>query len=106
MNTKTTEYLLDLSVFEAWQREQYNQDNDQRDPERFARLVKKVIQNELDETEQELVRLYYYEHHSMREIAEIVGSSRSSVCRQINKALNKIYTYLKYAAELYFGREM
>lgn len=104
MKPNTTDYPLDLAAFEAWQREQYAQENE--DPERFARLVKKCIQNELDESEQTLVRLYYYEHRTLREIARFLGVHLSTVSKRLNAVRLKLYKYLKYAAELHFGREM
>jgi RNA polymerase sigma factor (sigma-70 family) len=104
MSNNSPEYMLDAAAFEAWQRDQYTTESD--DPERFTRLVKKVIQNELDESEKELVRLYHYERHTLREIAGLIGSSPSTVCRRLDKIHRKMYTYLKYAAELHFGRGM
>jgi DNA-directed RNA polymerase specialized sigma24 family protein len=42
----------------------------------------------------------------MTEIAKRLGVSRTSVSKRLHRALAKLHTYLKYAAELYFGREM
>ena len=104
MSTTSTEYTLDLAAFEAWQREQYAQESVDR--ERFNRLVKKCIQNELDESERELLCLRYYEDRSVREIADLVGLAPSSVYRRLDTIQCKLYNYLKYAAELHFGRGM
>lgn len=104
MSNNSPEYMLDAAAFEAWQREQYAQESVDR--ERFDRLVKKCIQNELDESERELLRLRYYERLSVREIADLVGLVPSSVYRRLDSIQCKLYNYLKYAAELHFGRGM
>lgn len=104
MSNNSPEYMLDAAAFEAWQRDQYTTESD--DSERFARLVKKCIQNELDESERELLRLRYYEDRSVREIADIVGVDPSTVSRRLDKIQCTLYKYLKYATELHFGRGM
>lgn len=104
MYLNNNEYPLDRVAFEEWQREQCTQESD--DPERFKRLVKKVIQNELDESEKTLVRLYYYDRRNMREIADILSVDPSTVCRRLRNINRKLHMFLKYAAELHFGRGM
>lgn len=104
MSNNSPEYMLDQAAFEAWQRGQYTEES--VDPNRFFRLVKKCIQNELDETEKELLRLRYYERRKVREIADLVGVDPSTVSRRLDKIQCTLYKYLKYAAELHFGRGM
>lgn len=104
MSVYTSEYPLDLAAFESWQREQYTAEEDEA--ERFSRLVRKVIENELDDSEKELIRLYYYERLTVTKIAGIEGVNHSTISRRLNKIHGKLYTYLKYAAELHFGRGM
>lgn len=104
MSNNSPEYMLDAAAFEAWQRDQYTTESN--DSERFARLVKKCIQNDLDESEKELVRLYHYEGQTATRIASLMGVAPSTVCRRLDKIHRKLYTYLKYAAELHYGRGM
>ena len=104
MSNNSPEYMLDAAAFEAWQRDQNTTESDHR--ERFNRLVKKCIQEELDESEKELLRLRYYERRKVREIADIVGVDPSTVSRRLGKIQNTLYKYLKYAAELHYGRGM
>lgn len=104
MSNNSPEYSLDAAAFEAWQRDQYTTEDDAR--ERFDRLIKKCIQNELDESEKELLRLRYYERRKVREIAGIVGVDPSTVSRRLDAIQRKLYNFLKYAAELHYGRGM
>lgn len=106
MSVTTTVSIFDFAAYEEWSHESDDLDDEQFSAEEFSRLVKKVIANELTETEQEVIRLYYYELCTMTEIAKRQGVSRTSVSKSLRRACAKLHTYLKYAAELYFGREM
>lgn len=106
MSDTATMSIFDFTAYENWSHESDDPDDDRPSAESFARLVRKVITNELTATEQEVIRLYYYEHCTMTEIAKKQGVSRTSVSKRLHRALAKLHTYLKYAAELYFGREM
>ena len=67
-------------------------------------LVRRIIKNELDPRQQEIVRLHWYEEKSLNEIAEILGIDRSTMYR-IDKRINEIiYDKLKYAIEYRFGK--
>ena len=67
-------------------------------------LVRRIIKNELDPRQQEIVRLHWYEEKSLNEIAEILGIDRSTMYR-IDKKINEIiYDKLKYAIEYRFGK--
>jgi hypothetical protein len=48
------EYVFDIAAYEMWQREQCEKI---RDDEVFTNIIKKVIQNELNEKEKETVFL-------------------------------------------------
>lgn len=68
-------------------------------------LVRRVIKNELDSRQQEIVRLHWYEGKSLSEIAVILDLNKTTVCR-IDKKINEIiYDKLKYALEYRFGKE-
>lgn len=71
--------------------------------EELHRLVKKVIKNELCEKDRLLVALHWYKGKTKEEIAEIVGSDRSTIFRRFEKINDIIYEKLKYAIEYRFG---
>ena len=98
-----SEYVLDIAAFEMWQREDYD---NERDDEAFKKIVKRVIQNELNEKEKKIINLYYYDRLTQEEIAKLSNVNVSVVCRQLKRIRRKLYGFLKYAAELYYGRAM
>jgi RNA polymerase sigma factor (sigma-70 family) len=55
-----------------------------------------VIENELTETQQEVIRAYYFEEKNIPEIAAERGVHKSSVCRCLQRAEKKIRLCLKY----------
>ncbi len=95
--------LLDRAAFEMWQREDYD---DQTDTEAFKKIVTKAIQNELNEKEKEILYLYFYEKRTLAEIAKLFNVSIPSIWNRIKRIKRKLYGFLKYAAELYYGRDM
>ena len=71
--------------------------------EELHRLVKKVIKNELSERDRLIVSLHWYKGKTKEEIAEIVGSDRSTIFRRFDKINDIIYEKLKYAIEYRYG---
>lgn len=67
-------------------------------------LVRKVIKNELDAQQQEIVRLHWYEGKKLSEVAEIMGMDKSTVSRKEKKINDIIYDKLKYAMEYRYGK--
>lgn len=65
----------------------------------LERTVKSVIENELDETEKNVIRLFYYDGFNALDISKICNISRSSVYRNLNSGLGKIENTLKYVLE-------
>lgn len=55
-----------------------------------------VIRNELTQTEQTAVRLYWFERKKMSQIALITGVSDDAVRKALKRAEKKIYQCLKY----------
>ncbi len=55
-----------------------------------------VIKNELTETEQKAVKLYWFEGQKTSRIAAAAGISGDAVRKTLKRAEKKIYTYLKY----------
>ena len=68
-------------------------------------LIRRVIKNELDENQQEFVRLYWYEGKTLGEISKIMKLDRSTLCRKEKKINDIIYEKLKYAMEYRYGKD-
>lgn len=58
--------------------------------------VLKVIENELTEKQQEIIRAYYFEDKTIPQIAAERGIQKSSVSRCLKRAEKKIMLLLKY----------
>ena len=58
--------------------------------------VLKVIENELTEKQQEIIRAYYFEDKTISQIAAERGIQKSSVSRCLHRAEKKIMLLLKY----------
>ena len=65
----------------------------------LERIVKSIIENELDETEKTVIKLFYYKGFNAIAISKICNISRSSVYRNLNSGLSKIENTLKYVLE-------
>lgn len=68
-------------------------------------LVKKVIENELNEKDQEIVKLHWYENKTVTQTAEALGVDKSTISRRLDKINDVIYDKLKYAIEYRFGKD-
>lgn len=62
----------------------------------LEKTVKRVIENELDETEKSVIKLFYYNGFNSLAISKMCNISRSSVYRNLNSGLKKIENALKY----------
>jgi len=60
------------------------------------RLMKKAIEDELDDIQKKIIRLLWYDNVSLTKAAEILGVNKSTVTRQKQKAYDKLKTSLKY----------
>lgn len=65
----------------------------------LKKTVKSVIENELDDTERAVIKLFYYNGFDTRAISQICRLSRSSVYRNLNSGLDKIENTVKYILE-------
>lgn len=68
-------------------------------------LVRAVIKNELDETQQKFVQLYWYERKSLEEISKIMKLDKSTLSRKEKRINSIIYEKLKYAVEYRYGKD-
>lgn len=65
----------------------------------LEKTVRSVIENELDDTEKAVIKLFYYNGFNTLAISEMCSLSRSSVYRNLNSGLKKIEKAIKYVLE-------
>ena len=58
--------------------------------------VRRVIAEELTDTQREMLTAYYFQELTMTQIARDRGVNKSTVCRTIPRAENKLRRFLKY----------
>ena len=67
-------------------------------------LVKKVIENELNEKDRLIVKLYWSDRNTISEIAKTLGLDRSTVSKRLDRINEIVYDKLKYAIEYRYGK--
>lgn len=60
------------------------------------RRLKKVIDNELTDIQKEILIAYYFQNQTMEQIARARGVCRSTVCRTLHRAENRVRRCLRY----------
>jgi len=63
------------------------------------RLLATAIEQELTPRQAQMVRMYFLEQHSMREIASILGVYPSTVSRTLSAARSKLRRCLRFGAK-------
>ncbi len=58
--------------------------------------VQRVIQEELTPLQRQTLLAYYFQEQTVTEIAEARGVNKSTVCRTLRRAEEKLRRYLKY----------
>ena len=58
--------------------------------------VQRVIQEELTPLQREALIAYYFQERTITEIAEERGVNKSTVCRTLHRAEQKLRRFLKY----------
>ena len=58
--------------------------------------VQRVIREELTQLQREAMLAYYFQEKTIAQIARERGVNRSTVCRTLHRAENKLRRYLKY----------
>lgn len=58
--------------------------------------VQRVIQEELTQLQREALIAYYFQEQSITQIARDRGVNKSTVCRTLHRAEQKLRRYLKY----------
>ena len=64
--------------------------------EMMVRRVQRVINEELTDLQREALVAYYFQEKTMAQIAQERGVNKSSVCRTLHRAEQKLRRYLKY----------
>lgn len=64
----------------------------------YKRFLYRAIKTQLTKRQTQYILMYYFDHHTMHEIGEILGVNRSTVSRVINTALRR----LTELSKLYF----
>lgn len=65
-------------------------------PEEAKKRLARVIREELTQVEREVLLAYYIQERNIPAIALDRGVNKSSVCRALHRAENKLKRYLKY----------
>lgn len=105
---KFNEESYERNEFSQWQAKMHSNRNELLFEKRKAelnRLVKKVINDELDETDRKIVELHWYKGLSKAEVAEKLGIDRSTVHRHFTAINETVYEKLKYAVEVIYAGE-
>lgn len=70
-----------------------------RSDSRLHRLLASAIKQELTARQEQMVRMYFLEQHTMREIAGLLGVNVSTVSRTLGASRVKIKRCLRYGAK-------
>lgn len=71
----------------------------------LVKLLNQVIEKELTETEQNILRMFYFENLSVSEIANKLCLHRSTVARRVECINEKIHCNLKYAVKYEYDQD-
>ena len=65
-------------------------------PDVAKKRVQRVIREEMTDLQREALLAYYFQEKTMAEIAQERGVNKSTVCRTLHRAEEKLRRYLKY----------
>ena len=82
---RETEYQMLRSLMRATEQERG-----------IAKLFRTALREELTERQEQMVRMYYIEQHTMHEIAAMLEINVSTVSRTLTAARKKLRRVLKY----------
>lgn len=106
-NFSSSDTSGDRQSFDLWQRKQHETESEaalrKRKSELYA-LVRKVIRNELDATQQAIVQMRWYEGRDLKYIANILKLDVSTISRKEKTINHIIYDKLKYALEYKYDK--
>ena len=58
--------------------------------------IQRVVQEELTDHQREILLAYYFQEKNITQIAQERGVNKSTVCRTLHRAEDKLRRYLKY----------
>ena len=58
--------------------------------------VQRVIQEELTPLQREVLTAYYFQEQTMQQIADDRGVNKSTICRTLHRAEEKLGRFLRY----------
>lgn len=90
-DSRSSEWIGDLAV---WKR-QTDPDNAEQ-LERLRRNLRKARDRELTPRQRQVLSLYYDRGLTMAQIAGRLGVNRSTVCRTLHRARDRLYRHLRY----------
>ena len=61
-----------------------------------SRRVQRVVQEELTQLQRETLLAFYFQEMTITQIAQERGVNKSTVCRTLHRAEQKLRKYLKY----------
>ena len=85
---------LSMASLQLWKQE--NQEDNRPRIERLLRNLPLAMEEELTPRQREILGLYYDEGLTMSQIGERLGLNRSTVCRTIHRARERLYRSLRF----------
>lgn len=74
-----------------------NAGNNEESLARVKRNLSKAIQQELTPSMRTYLQMYFFDRKTMKEIGDACGVDKSTVCRGITRACNRLYHVLQYS---------
>lgn len=90
-DTRSSEWIGDLTV---WKRQ--NAPDNAEQLERLRRNLRQARERELTPRQRQILSLYYDRGLTMAQIAGKLGLNRSTVCRTLHRARDRLYRCLRY----------
>ena len=90
-DARSSEWIGDMTV---WLRDHAEDNSEQL--ERLRRGLRRAREQELTPRQREILGLYYDEGLTMSQIGERLGLNRSTVCRTIHRARERLYRSLRF----------
>jgi len=94
-----TDLQMTYAAFDLWLSAE-GEDN-RAELERVKRILPMILEECCTVKQMEYITLYFIEKMTMKEIASLCGVTKSSVCRGINRGLDRAYPYLKFCSPLF-----
>ena len=90
-DSRSSEWIGDLTVWK-----QQNAPDNAEQLDRLRRNLRQARDWELTPRQQQILALYYDRGLTMSQIARRLGVNRSTVCRTLHRAQDRLYRHLRY----------